>query len=647
MTTNDDSNQSSECLQSKYQRQDDVHALHGGVLLQPQSSQHENTNSAAGSAHQVAHSTANTGHPSTFPGRNSPFVREGSMNSSLISNSVGVHGSDTFTNGTQVLSPSSFPPPDFKQEKNVSVSCEGSTHSSSVSGSLVNGLDQGSCQDSKLNLQAGEYLQQELKYFESVVKSFAVENTSSSQQPIEQTNVSGGPGIPDCDDGIRNTASDNQLRLGHQSQSLQLQKFARQSQLARAQHGGPFMDGQDHRNPQFQRQQSPQFPLGCVSQPRSGLRHQYTAGTFTSQVPPISTEQPQMFQDYNQAEVTIAGSFPGHLSYQRSLSSPASQHSLYRYSQDGLATAKLSHMPSQVQPRLYSHKFQSRPAIPVSQGPVSVRPISTLDVATRYAMTQSQLHYQRQTSVPTVQGQTFVDSESQFQQQVRGFHGNQTAFSGPSDPSASYHYQRRNSFPIYQRTNGQPHGNFPQGMLQGMGSSQANLLRGVLQASSTIPGERNAYLMNPNIGLPTSTAMQTGLQIAGRTSSVNGDLAPRVPRSQESAVLYRGNMSRHQSASVLQLERDFQGSTNTRKGVPEGSLPVFSGASVVLGDMSERQSTGTNSDHISGFSPLGVLDKAPSFTSLLEQSAISPGNLETTYTGSIPNLDLLGEILGQ
>ena len=186
-------------------------------------------------------------------------------------------------------------------------------------------------------------------------------------------------------------------------------------------------------------------------------------------------------------------------------------------------------------------------------------------------------------------------------------------------------------------------------MQQNLGSSQASLLRGVLpNASQNMnPPDRDSFLMNPNLNMSLSSTIQSSSVLTGKSPTTNGDLNPGVPRSKHSSVMYRNNAP-VKSTSLLQQGGKFQGTSNARKGTLDGNMSVLTPTSVALGDMNERQSSLASCDaQFSGYSPLNALDKAPSFTSLLEQSAINQGNLETTYTGSIPNLDLLGEILGQ
>ena len=313
--------------------------------------------------------------------------------------------------------------------------------------------------------------------------------------------------------------------------------------------------------------------------------------------------------------------------------------------------SKLSHLPSQVQ-QLYSQKFSSQPVVPTTQGTRLVTPLTSPDLA-RYSISRSQPQYQRQTSMPPLQSQAFLNSDTQYQCQVAGFQEDQPRFSSPvADPSTVYHYQRRNSFPIYHRNNTQTQGNLSHGMQQNLGSSQASLLRGVLQnpSQNMNPPDRDSFLMNPNLNMSLQSTIQSSSVLTGRSPTTNGDLNPGIPRSQHSSVMYRNNAP-VKSTSLLQQGGKFQGTSNARKGTLDGNMSVLTPTSVALGDMNERQSSLASCDaQFSAYSPLNALDKAPSFTSLLEQFAINQGNLETTYTESnqnYANLDLLGEILGQ
>ena len=631
--SNDENNIGGECL-SKFQR-------HDGVLLQtPEGS---SSVSSVNQAHQVDHTSTHL-HQTPFGARDNSFVHDVSMNTPRISTTV---SSETYANGGQSLSSSPFAQPDFKQEKPVIVSCEEPTHSSNGTGTLVNGLNQVPDARSKLNLPAGqEYIQQELDYFDHVIQArFNEDGAPAPAQTIQhQTNAS----APPCDDD-RGQVPETQLG-GHHPKSHQLKEFARKSQLAQAQQVVPYIDSQDHANHQFP-QHASHYTLGSAGQQSSGLQHPYSTGKYPGGMPMISNEQQQLLQEPNHPIVSVAGGFPRQFESLHFQQGPASQsqqqqqHSFYGYSQNSLPLSKLSHMPSQAQ-QLYSQRFQNRPVLLTSQGAGVVRALASHKLS-RYPMPRSQPQYQRQSSMPPLQGQTYLDSDSQYQQQLAGFQGDQSGFSNPAvELTASYHYQRRNSFPIYRNNNQQP-GNLSHGMQQNLGSSQASLLRGVLQnPSQSIPVDRD-FVVNPNMGMPSSTAMQTGPLLAGRPPSANADLNPGVPRSQHSSIMYKTNASQH-SASVLQPGGKFQTSSNARKVPPDSSYSVLNPTSAAQRDMNERQtSAGASDAQFSAYSPLNALDKAPSFTSLLEQSAINQGNLETTYTGSIPNLDLLGEILGQ
>ena len=635
--SNDDNNLGGECVSSKFQRPD-------GVLLPgPEGS---NSVSSVNQAHQV-HTSSTQIHQS-FGARENSYIHDGSRITTTI-------GSENYTNGAQGLASTSFAPPDFKQEKPVIVSCEEPTHPNSGPGTFANGLNQvrGPCS----KYPAGhEYIQQELDYFDHVIQ--ARFNGDSAPAPPQTIQHQGNASIPGCDDDI-GQVPDTQLGA-HHPKSHQLKEIARlKSQRAQAQQVVPYIDSQDHANHQFPRHHSNQYALGSAGQQSPGLQHPYSTGKYPGSMPLISNDQQQMLQEPNHPAASIAGGFPQQfesLQYQRGPASQSQQQqqqqqSFYGFSQNSLPSSKLSHMPSQVQ-QLYSQRFPSQPVLPTSQGAGLVRPVASTDLA-RYSMSRSQGQYQRQNSMPPLQSQTFLNSDTQYQHQVSqvtGFQGDQPGFSNPvNDLNAAYHYQRRNSFPIYHPSNNQSQGNLSHGMQQNLGSSQASLLRGVLQNTSQNmnPADRDSFLMNPNLGMPSSATIQSGALLTGRPPSANADLNPRVPRSQHSSVMYRNNAPQ-QPASGLQQGGKFHASSNARKGPPEGSYSVLTSTSGALRDVNERQSSVAGSDaQFSAYSPLNALDKAPSFSSLLEQSAINQGNLETTYTGSIPNLDLLGEILGQ
>ncbi|XP_078369166.1 uncharacterized protein LOC144653123 isoform X3 [Oculina patagonica] len=608
--SNDD-NLGGECV--KFQRQD------GGVLLQAPSTEGPNAVVSVNQPNQFDHTSTQVHQPS-FRMANNSFIHDGSINASRISTTV---GSETYANEAQGLL-SSFAPSDFKQEKPVIGSCDEPTHSNNGTGAVVNGLPAGE-----------EYIRQELIHFENVIKRFNEDSAPVPPQPIHHQTVTDRALMPSVDDN-RNQVPETPLG-GHHPQSLQLKEIARKSQLAQAQQVMPYMDSQDRSNPQFSRQHATQYALGPAGQQSSGMQHPYSTGKGMSM---ISNDQQQMLQDPNHHRQFESPKYQRALSSQSQLQQQQKQQQqqqpFYGFPQDSLPSSKLTHMPSQVQ-QLYSQRFSSQPVLSTSQGAGLVRPMPSHELA-RYPMPRSQAQYQRQSSMPPLQGQAFVNSDSQFQQQVGGFQGDQPGFSNPVDPTSTYHYQRRNSFPIYYRGNSQPLENFSRGMQHNLGSSQANLLRGVLQnPSQNMPGDRDTFLVNPTMVLPSSTTVQTAPLLTGRPPSANGELNSGVPRSHNSSIMYRGNVPhQQQSTSVLQQASAFPTSNNARKITPESSYSDSSGTSAP---------TAGSDAHFSAYSPLNALDKAPSFTSLLEQSAINQGNLETTYTGSIPNLDLLGELL--
>lgn len=542
-------------------------------------------------------------------------------------NSISI-GSETYASGGgQRLSSSSFTSLDFKQEKAAIDSCDEPTNSDSGPGNVVNGE---------------EYIRQELIHFENVIKRLSEDSAPAPSQAIHQT-VGERGSLPGIDESKNHP------------QSLQLKEIARKSQqLAQTQQVMSFMDSQERPKPQLQ-QHAAQYAIGPTGQQSPGLRHPYTAGKYSEGMSVISNDQRQLLQDQNCRRQFESRQYQRALSSQSQLQHQQQQQqqpqSFYGFPHDSLPSSKLTHMPSQVQ-QLYSQKFPNQPVLtPTSQAAGLTRPVPSHDLG-RYTMLRSQTQYQRQTSMPPLQNQAYLNSDSQYQQPVGSFQGD---LSGFSDLTNTYHYQRRNSFPIYHRTNSQPQENLSCGMQHNLGSSQASLLRGVLQTPSQNIGDRDSYLMNPNMGFSSSTSMQTVPLSTGRPRSSNGDLNTGVPRSQHSLIMYRGSApQQQQSDSALQQGGEFQMSNSTRKVLPESGYSVVTGTSVPLREMNERYSSATGNSSATGsdtqfaaFSPLGSLDKAPSFTSLLEQSAINQGNLETTYTGSIPNLDLLGELLGQ
>ncbi|KAJ7377720.1 hypothetical protein OS493_027282 [Desmophyllum pertusum] len=331
-------------------------------------------------------------------------------------------------------------------------------------------------------------IRQELIHFENVIKRFNEDSAPAPLQPIHHQTVADRAPMPSVDDN-RNQVPETQLG-GHHPQSLQLKEIARSTSYA--------IHGQ------------PRSPISTTACNQYALQHPYSTGKYPEGMSVIPNDQQQMLHD------------PSHprqfeLQYQRALSSQSQlqqqqqqqQQSFYGFPQDSLPSSKLTHMPSQVQ-QLYSQRFPNQPGLPTSQGAGLVRPTPSHDLARYNATPRSQTQYQRQSSMPPLQAHAFLNSDSQYQQQVGGFQGDQTGFSNPVDLTSTYHYQRRNSFPIYHRVMGQPSETFSHGMHHNLGSSQASLLRGVLQNSSqSIPGDRDSFLVNSNMGLPSSTTMQT------------------------------------------------------------------------------------------------------------------------------------------
>lgn len=623
--SNDDgSTLGGDCV-NKFQRQD-------GLLQVSESS-------VANQSHQVGHPTAQL-NQMPFGAIENSYIQDCSVSTARISTTI---GAETCTNGGQGLS-SSFLPTDFKQENTVIVSCEETTVPNKTPGTVANGLNQGSSM-----CTGQEFIQQQLRYIDHVIQARFNEDGAPTQTIQHQTKAT----VQACDDD-RAHVPETQL-LSRHPKSHQLKEFARKSQLA--QQVVPYRDRQDHGNHQFSHQHATQYSLASAGQPSPGVP--YPAGKYPGPMPKILNEQQQqMLQEPNHPIASMASGFPHHFEsphHQVGLASQPQQlqqhqqqqKSYYGLPQNNLPSSKLSHMPARSQ-ELYSQRYQSQPVLPTSQGAALVRPAGSHNI-TRYSMPRSQPVYQRQTSMPPLQGQTFLNSDSQYQQQVPTFQGDQSGYSNSAtELAATYHYQRRNSFPMY-RNSGQVSENLSFRMQQNVGTSQASLLRGVLQNSSqSIPSDRD-YLVNPTRGMALPTTLQTGPLLTGRPPSTNVDLNSAVPKKQQSSILYR-SAAPQQCASVLPQGGKFQATSDSRKMSNESSYKVLNPNSTINRDVDERQTTassGHNDTQFNAYSPLNTLDKASSFTSLLEQSAINPGNLETTYTGSIPNLELLGEILGQ
>ena len=487
-----------------------------------------------------------------------------------------------------------------------------------------------------------EYIQQELDYVDHIVRRFHEEG--GPIPPQHQTNVS----VPGCEDDLGQVP---ETQPGtHHSKLHQLTEISRLKE--HIQQKLDYLDYVDHIVRRFHEEGGPIPPQhqtnvsvpGCEDDlgqvPQTQPRTHHSISHQLKEIARLNTQRtqaPQVAPSIN-SQSDVNQQFPHQHAAQYSIGSTGQQAPSL--------LSKLPHLPSQGQ-QLYSQRFSSQPVVPTTQGTRLVTPLTSPDLA-RYSISRSQPQYQRQTSMPPLQSQAFLNSDTQYQCQVAGFQEDQPRFSSPvADPSTVYHYQRRNSFPIYHRNNTQTQGNLSHGMQQNLGSSQASLLRGVLQnpSQNMNPPDRDSFLMNPNLNMSLQSTIQSSSVLTGRSPTTNGDLNPGVPRSQHSSVMYRNNAP-VKSTSLLQQGGKFQGTSNARKGTLDGNMSVLTPTSVALGDMNERQSSLASCDaQFSAYSPLNALDKAQSFTSLLEQF-INQENLETTYTGSIPNLDLLGETLG-
>lgn len=266
------------------------------------------------------------------------------------------------------------------------------------------------------------------------------------------------------------------------------------------------------------------------------------------------------------------------------------------------------------------------------------------------------------------------------------------------------------SSPVYQRQHSMPHMSshaYPQQNLYQQPATYqakeqaATLLQQAKQQQvpqySNLYQRRHSFPFNRSISQPAE-GFSVGMQDAySPVSHVNPQ--SRGPAFMQQTVL-EGRASMTQSSLVTQNKSVFTGGRPTHTPASYAITPgrmlqstpnqTASKNHYNLSHMSSSQATrnyplnGGNTDYnriqrennFGGYQPPDVpvtssdsqfspfpsprtLEKAPSFTSLLsqanpgelgsllDQASTNPGNLETTFSGSIPNLDLLGEILGQ
>jgi hypothetical protein len=143
---------------------------------------------------------------------------------------------------------------------------------------------------------------------------------------------------------------------------------------------------------------------------------------------------------------------------------------------------------------------------------------------------------------------------------------------------------------------------------------------------------------NRTSGFASQSGLQGLVQLPQRNGLSMSHAGTMPSRADQQSLGYAANLRDSNGQNVSQDMK-----YSTRNEIPKATRGQTFNDSLALNDPTSASSSDS---HYNPFSPLGPLEKAPSFASLLEQSSGSLNNLETTYTGSIPNLDLLGEIIG-
>ncbi|EDO35403.1 predicted protein [Nematostella vectensis] len=685
--------QGSESL-SKYQRTDEFsntglqsHELQGMNL----GSQHDQHSTAASS--QQLDSIETLSNPNLSTGGH--FVNDGSRSSPLLTNNT-----EAYNVRLQSQSPNTLQqaPSEFKQEpRQIVVSCDGgrlsvpgAPHEAMANGVSISNTSVRTSENNNTNDGfAGQGLQQELKDFEDVLRKYQsqsykgspINNNEISPQQHRQLQRPSQPG--QMDNVTRETRSaqqspssltnpvstqKHQFTGGQQGATgptaLHLQQLARQAQSQRAR-GFIENPDQDSTNmSQYSAQNMQYYDMRFASSgsqaqvPNTGTMPQVTpAGRLRPPMPPSTSDQyGNMYSSKDQNQSIMSTGFPSNasLQYQRMMHSQASQQALYnRMNAQQNMSQRLSH-PSIPEQQAYNPYGNQQV---MSQAPPQVNNMSMQNMPAYSSSGYPNMRgnqFQRQLSMP-VMSQGYPNQE-QYAQQMQQYQVNEQQGPMPQQQQpqgdmncGSYQYNRRNSFPLYHRAMSQPAGAYGQANHEGYNGPMSQMRGMPGQAPSMIEGQggpAQGYAYNsrtPNMTAPQSNQI---LHLQGQ-QRVNATMAtPGVQIQQQHpdhGMAYGGSAMRDlNSQSVTQDMKysnrsDIQktvGGYNGTMGMPEaGSVPV--------------SRNNNNDTQFNAFSPLAALEKAPSLTSLLDQSSGNLTNLETTYTGSIPNLELLGDIIGQ
>lgn len=680
---------------TKYSRADDVHnsSLVSHEQISLPSSQADQQQQSASQADSLSSENMPSG---SVMGSNGHFVGDTSRSSPLLSSS-GAHSSETYQNANRVSSPNSLPPTEFKQESHsIAVSCDGGrTVRTGSRDSLPNGLASGraSTENRSTDPGVGQDLQTQLNDFERVLMSYTnsdmfknagIPSMNSEISPqhhqisrqAQQSQIDAretlnvqqqNPSVPNQATGQKNPypTPPSQGPPG----ALHLQHLARQAQSQRAQAVSGYMDGQEQdASQQFRSQQmqfidsirfavsgsQPQMPNQNANQPAQFS----AAGRFRGSMATGPDQFGNMYSSKDQNHNVImstgfASNTTQSLQYQRMMQSQAQQQALYsRLNQQQSMSQRLSHpsIPEHQQTSYQQYPVQVSMSQTVPQGGnnMSMQNLPPYTNSGYQNIQSSQAAFQRQMSMP-LPGQAYPD---QYTQQISQYPvGDQQVPSQPQPQqtdmsSTAYHYNRRNSFPLYHRSMSQPVATYglPGTAYQGqVNQMRNNMPPGQNPANAMIDSRTNTAAgynyNNRTTGFPSQSGLQGLMQMPQRNRASmahSGAMPPSRPDQQTMA--YSANI-RDSNAQNISQEMKY----STRNEVPKVTRAQSFSDPLALGDPT---ATANSDSNYNPFSPLGSLEKAPSFASLLEQSSGSLNNLETTYTGSIPNLDLLGEIIG-
>lgn len=695
---------------SKYQRSEEIHSAGLSSASHEHQMSIHSTQSDQQTKPCSQSDSLNTENLSTAPivGSNGHFVGDTTRSSPLLAAS-GTHTSEAFQNANRVASPNSLPPTELKQESHsVAVSCDGGRNvrnSGASRDTLPNGIGltnstRSSTESKNADSVVGQELQQEINVFERVLLSISnndmYKNTGMNPEMSTQHHQISRQTPSQIDPVTRDSMNPQQHNVQNPSSTqqnpyptppsqgppgptaLHLQQLARQAQNQRANAG--FMEGQEQDANQYKSQQM-QFidafryaASGTQQQQQQQLQSQSTmqsaqfsgANRYRGSVATNSDQYGNMYSSKDQNHnVIMSTGFPSTMSlqYQRMMQTQAQQQQQQQQQQ-----TMYSRMTPQGMPQRLSHPTipeHQQTTYPPYQQPHQNMPqsqyngmpnVQTYSNSGYQNIRPNQGNIQRQMSMPA---QGYHEQYSQpnmnhyalgDQQVPNQPHPQQTDLS-----STSYHnYNRRNSFPLYHRSMSQPGASYgPAGphsggsLPNGAGPHpgyQMNQMRtnmtGANPANPMMDTRNNPPTGYNNYSNRTSFASQTGLQGIMQLPQRNGPTMSQAgtmqPRTDQQNMVYASNM-RDTNAQNISQEMKY----STRNDIPKNTRgPSFNDPLALTAPTSSADS------QYNPFSPLGSLEKAPSFASLLDQPTGSLNNLETTYTGSIPNLDLLGEIIG-